>query len=149
MRELTSPLGESTFVGKNRHPLAVWFLSGITLGIYFLYWHYQVNREIAAHDPDVKTNAAVSLLAVSPFAVLTLFVSALVSMYNTAARIQQIEMADSLPNQISPVITLISLLFFGIGYYFQVQGHLNAHWDRHRLIASGRIGPLVMRAILH
>jgi heme/copper-type cytochrome/quinol oxidase subunit 3 len=148
MRALTDPLGQTTFVGKNRNPLAVWFLSAVTLGIYFLYWHYQVNREIGAHDPDLKTNPGVSLLAVSPLAVFTLFISALVSMYNTATRIQQIEMADSLPNQISPVVTLILLFLFGIGYYFQVQGHLNAHWDRHHMIASGRIGPPVMRVVL-
>jgi hypothetical protein len=148
MRELRGPLGHTTLVGKNRNPLAVCFLSGVTLGVYFLYWHYQVNREIGAHDPDVKTNPGVSLLAVSPLAVFTLFISALVSLHNTAARIQQIELADSLPNQISPLVALILLFFFGIGYYFQVQGHLNAHWDRHRMIASGRIGPPVMRVVL-
>jgi hypothetical protein len=30
----------------------------------------------------------------------------------------------------------------------QIQGHLNAHWDRHRLIAAGRIAaPLQMGAL--
>ncbi len=60
-------------------------------------------------------------------------------MYNTAVRIQRMEMADDVPNQISPLVTVILLFFFGIGYYFQIQGHLNAHWDRHRLIAAGRL----------
>lgn len=148
MREMTTPPSANVYLGKNRNPFAVWFLSFITLGIYFLYWHYQVNYEIGAHESEVKVNPAVSLLAVSPLAVFTLFISALVSMYNTAARIQRMEMADSLPNQISPLVTVILLFFFGIGYYFQVQGHLNAHWDRHRMIASGRIpGPAYTPAL--
>jgi len=139
MRELSDAPAISTFVGKNRNPFAVWFLSFITFGIYFYYWYYQVNHEIGRHEPGVKSSAGVSLLAVSPLTVFTLFISALVSMYNTATRIQRMEMADNLPNQISPLVTVILLFFFGIGYYFQIQGHLNAHWDRHRLIASGRI----------
>ncbi len=139
MRELASPSGAATVVGKNRNPFAVWLLSAITLGIYFLYWYYQVNREIGGHEPTVKTSPGISLLAASPLAVFTLFISALVSMYNTAVRIQRMEMADDVSNQISPLVTVILLFFFGIGYYFQVQGHLNAHWDRHRLIASGRL----------
>jgi len=137
-----------TFVGKNRNPFAVWFLSILTVGIYHLYWYYQVNREIGAHEPAVKTSPGVSLLAISPLSIFTLCISALVSMYNTAARIQRMEMADSLPHQISPLVSLILLFFFGIGYYFQVQGHLNAHWDRHRMIASGRIpGPVLAGAL--
>jgi heme/copper-type cytochrome/quinol oxidase subunit 3 len=139
MQRLTNPSQSVAFVGKNRNPFAVWFLSAITFGIYFLYWHYKVNSEIGAHEPEVKTSPGVSLLAVSPLAVFTLFISALVSMYNTAVRIQRMEAADDLPNQISPLVTIILLFFFGIGYYFQIQGHLNSHWDRHRLIASGRV----------
>ena len=148
MRETTTPPATGTFVGKNRNPFAVWFLSFITFGIYFYYWYYQVNHEIGRHEPGVKSSAGVSLLAVSPLTVFTLFISALVSMYNTATRIQRMEMADSLPNQISPLVSLILLFFFGIGYYFQIQGHLNAHWDRHRMIASGRIPGLGPAAAL-
>jgi hypothetical protein len=139
MQRLTNPSQSVAFVGKNRNPFAVWFLSAITLGIYFLYWHYKVNSEIGAHEPEVKTSPGVSLLAVSPLAIFTLGISALVSMYNTAVRIQRMEAADDLPNQISPLVTIILLFFFGIGYYFQIQGHLNSHWDRHRLVASGRV----------
>lgn len=128
-------------LGKNRHPLAVWFFSILTLGIYFWYWHYEVNAEIGRHEPTVKASPGISLLAVSPLAVFTLFISALVSMYNTSVRIQRMELADDIPNQISPLVTLILLFFFGIGYFFQIQGHLNAHWERHRLIAAGRIQP--------
>lgn len=134
----------ATFVGKNRNPFAVWLFSILTLGIYHLYWYYQVNREIGVHEPSVRTSPGVSLLAVSPLTIFTLGITALVSMYNTAERIQGMEMADSLPYQISPLVSLILLFFFGIGYYFQVQSHLNRHWNRHRMIASGRIpGPVL------
>src|ERR1700730_15947993 len=139
MRELKNPSGSTVLVGKNRNPFAVWFLSIITLGIYHFYWYYKVNAEIGVHEPLVKTNPAVSLLAISPLAVVTLFISALVSMYNTAVRIQRMEVADDLQNQISPLVTVILLFLVGIGYYFQIQEHLNAHWDRHQLVSAGRL----------
>jgi Domain of unknown function (DUF4234) len=124
-------------LGKNRNPFAVWFLSAITLGIYFLYWHYKVNAEIRDHEPLVKSSPGASLAALllSP---LTLFISILVTCYNTAVRIQRMEMADGQPQQISPTLTFLLLCFFGVGYYFQIQGHLNAHWEWHRLRSSRR-----------
>src|ERR1700730_19039669 len=123
MRVLTNPSGSTTLVGKNRNPFAVWFFSIITLGIYFFYWYYQINVEIGRHDPQVKTNPGVSLLAVTPLAIVTLFIATLVSLYNTAVRIQRMEIADDLAGHINPLVTVILLFFFGIGYYFQIQGH--------------------------
>src|SRR6478672_8300773 len=39
-------------VGKVRNPWFVAFISIITLGIYFLYWTYQVFREMKDHSGD-------------------------------------------------------------------------------------------------
>lgn len=42
-------------VGKVRSPWGVWWLSYITLGIYYLVWYVKLNKEIArAAGPDVQ-----------------------------------------------------------------------------------------------
>lgn len=118
--------GGAVLVGKNRNPLGVMFLSVITLGIYWLYWYYTVNDEIRTHEPQVRCSPGVALLAqFVPFANF-------VSHYNTATRVQRMELADGATSTISPLVTFLLLWFIGIGYIVQIQSHLNAHWDAHR-----------------
>lgn len=113
-------------VGKTRNPLAVIVLSFITLGIYFLYWYGKLNAEIRAHEARIKVN--VGWAVVAQFVPIANFVS----LYNTAVRVQKLEIADGSPSTISPLVAFLLLIFFGIGYIVQVQGHLNAHWTRHQ-----------------
>ncbi len=120
------PGGDSYLVGKNRNPFAVIFFSIVTLGIYWLYWYYRINDEMRQHEPLVRCSpgwAAFSQLVP---------VAGFISHYNTATRIQRMELADEVPNTISPLVTIVLLFFFAVGYVFQVQSHLNAHWDSHR-----------------
>jgi hypothetical protein len=131
---------QQVFIGRNRNPFAVLFFTIITLGIYWLYWYYSINEEIRRHEPQVSVSPGLSLL--SQFVPI----ASLISNYNTATRIQRMELVDGAPNQISPVVTIILLLFFGIGYVFQVQSHLNAHWDTHRLTIYGQQRPGAMPA---
>jgi Domain of unknown function (DUF4234) len=49
---------------KIRHPWGVFFLALITLGIYYLYWYYQANREL--RDYGVGESPFRSLLALFP-----------------------------------------------------------------------------------
>ena len=42
----TVQIGKTGNTAKIRHPVAVPVLSFITLGIYYIYWWYQVNREV-------------------------------------------------------------------------------------------------------
>lgn len=116
-------------VGKQRSPIAVLFLSFVTLGVYFMYWYYKVNAEVHRHEPRIKVRPGVALLAVTLGAFL--FIPPFVSFYNTAVRIQKMQIADRDTHQISPLITFILLFFFGIGYVVQVQSNLNAHWVKH------------------
>lgn len=56
---------------KIRHPVAVPVLSVITLGIYGIYWWFQINREMvdlgkARNADGLGENATTSLLAVFP-----------------------------------------------------------------------------------
>jgi len=117
-------------LGKQRNPIAVILLSMITLGIYYLYWYGKVNAEIRRHDPRVEVNVGWAVVAqFVPFANL-------VSAYNTAVRVQKLEIADDAPNSISPLVGFLLFIFFGIGYPIQIQSHLNAHWTRHRFGAA-------------
>jgi Domain of unknown function (DUF4234) len=54
----------STGTAKIRHPWGVFFLALITLGIYYLYWYYQANRELS--DYGVGESPFLSLLALFP-----------------------------------------------------------------------------------
>jgi len=45
-------------IGKVRSPWGVWWLSFITLGIYYMVWYVKLNREIArAAGPDVQVQS--------------------------------------------------------------------------------------------
>lgn len=117
-------------LGKKRNPFAVILLSLITLGIYSLYWYGAINAEIRRHDPRIHVRPGLAVLAQ-----LVPFVN-LVSGHNTAERVKRLEMADGMPSQISPVLSVLFLIFLGIGYPIQVQSHLNAHWDHHLMEAG-------------
>ncbi len=127
MEPVQTPGGTTVLVGKNRNPLAVLFFSVITFGIYWLYWYYTVNDEVRRHEPEVACSPGVALLA--QFVPIANFVSH----YNTATRIQRMELADGASQTISPLVTFLLLYFLIIGYVVQIQSHLNAHWDSHRL----------------
>src|SRR5262245_26852154 len=76
---------------KIRSPVGVAVLSLITLGIYALYWWYQVNREMAdlGKARGVKglgDSPVTSLLAWFPFGLL--IIPALVSLYNGVHRMK-------------------------------------------------------------
>jgi Domain of unknown function (DUF4234) len=117
-------------LGKNRNPFAVIFFSIITLGVYWFVWVYKVNNEVRKHEPLVHSSPGVSVFA--QFIPIANFISD----YNLASRIHRMELADQSTNQISPVVTIVLLFFFGIGYVFQIQSHLNAHWDGHRFAVA-------------
>ena len=77
---------------KIRHPVAVPVLTVITLGIYGLYWWYQINREMRdlgeARDADgLGEKPLNSLLAFFPGALI--IVPPYVSLYNGVKRMQR------------------------------------------------------------
>jgi hypothetical protein len=77
---------------KIRHPVAVPVLSLITLGIYGIYWWYQINREMvdlgkARNADGLGENATTSLLAVFPG--FLIIVPPYVSLYNGIKRMQR------------------------------------------------------------
>jgi hypothetical protein len=130
MQTLMTPDRGQLLIGKNRNPFAVIFFSIITFGIYWLVWVYKVNNEVRKHEPVIRSSPGVSVIA------QFVPIANIISDYNLATRIQRMEIADQSANQISPVVTIVLLFFFGIGYVFQIQSHLNAHWDGHRFAAQ-------------
>ena len=135
---MTADHGE-VLLGKNRNPFAVIFFSIVMLGIYWFVWVYKVNNEIRKHEPMVHASPGVSVIA------QFIPIANLISDYNLATRIQKMELADQSTNQISPVVTIVLLFFFGIGYVFQIQSHLNSHWDSHRFAAARAAKQLPMQ----
>jgi len=114
-------------LGKDRSPWAVLGLMLITIGIYFLVWYYKVNREMRDHDERIEVKPGL--------AVLCLFVPivSLVSMFNTAKRLQQIQAMEGLETSCSPGLALILALFTGgIGYPAYMASLLRRHWQIHQ-----------------
>src|SRR5215208_7657838 len=84
--DLTAP------TAKIRNPVLVVVFTLITLGIYGIYWWYQINREMvdlgrARNADGLGDNPTKSLLAVFPG--FLLIVPPYISLYNTVKRIQR------------------------------------------------------------
>ena len=117
-------------LGKRRSPFGVLLLSIITFGIYYLYWYYEVNCEINRHDPEVRVNAGLALLA------QFIPIVATVSTYRTAMRVRRLYMHDQTGGGPSGAVTLLILFLFPIGYPWLVQGGLNEHWEMQAIAAK-------------
>lgn len=77
-------------VGKVRNPLAVVALAFLTLGIYFFFWYFYVNRELkevgeAAGTEECGTSPGTSLVAVTLGALL--IIPPFFSIYNSFKRL--------------------------------------------------------------
>lgn len=111
---------------KQRNPLGILGLNFITLGIYSLYWYYEINRELRDLGEDVSPG--MSLLAVM-FGWM-LIVPPFLSFYNTGERIKRQQRAAGMHQTTSGafVITmlLLSWLFIpALVLYYSLQSHLN------------------------
>src|SRR4051812_23984713 len=84
--------GPTSPTAKARSPIAVAIFCVITLGIYGIYWWYQINREMvdlgrARNETGLADSASTSLRAVFPGVLI--IVPPYVSLYNTLKRIQR------------------------------------------------------------
>lgn len=120
----------SNFIGKTRNAGAVIFFGLITLGIYNLVWYYKINNEIKQRDKNQSVSPGLAVFA------LFIPIVNIVSLYNTTNRIKLMQKADGSTDLISPSVSLIWVLLFGIGYPIYLQGALNNHW--HELTVRSR-----------
>jgi hypothetical protein len=119
---------------KIRHPWGAFLLVIVTLGIYYLFWYFFINRELrdfgrASTEGRIEVNPWISLLAVT-FGWL-LIVPPFVSMYRTFGRIRTAQEIADVGPKASPVLGL--LLFFIAVIFFPVevpyaQYNLNRIW---------------------
>ncbi|MCZ2527937.1 DUF4234 domain-containing protein [Streptomyces sp. HB2AG] len=119
-----APAGART-VGKTRGPVAVWLLTLVTFGIYYLVWYYKINRELRDFDPSIKSSPGVSLLAITLGGVL--IVPPFVSLANTAGRIRRAQSLAGQAESCSGLVGILLCFVFGTTpiYY---QGALNQVW---------------------
>jgi hypothetical protein len=129
--DLTAP------TAKIRNPVLVVVFSVITVGIYAIYWWYQINREMVdlgryRSADRLGDNAVLSLLAVFPGSFV--IIPPYVSLYNTVKRIQRAQEVTAGEVTLNGMIILwliIASFFVGItglivpGY---IQGELNKAW---------------------
>lgn len=79
------PVGNFGPSGKIRNPFLVWLFSFLTFGIYYLYWHYSINREVAEYDRSIQVSPGLATVAqIVP-------IVAYVSIWNTGTRIRTIQ----------------------------------------------------------
>ncbi|HEY8082932.1 MAG TPA: DUF4234 domain-containing protein [Solirubrobacterales bacterium] len=122
---------------KIRHPVAVPVLTIVTLGIYGIYWWYQINREMvdlgkAKGADGLGENATTSLLAVFPgFLIL---IPPYFSLYNGVKRMQRSQEVTTGDVTFNGWIVLILILGgFVIGFTSiivpgYIQSEMNKVW---------------------
>jgi hypothetical protein len=115
---------------KLRNPLGVVGLSFITLGIYYFFWWYFINREMRdlgrARGADLGQSPGNSVLAITLGWII--IVPAIVSMWRTSDRIQRSqEVAGVDRGANGPIIFILLLLIGPVGVWY-AQSELNKAW---------------------
>jgi Domain of unknown function (DUF4234) len=127
-------IAQTGSTAKLRNPLGVVGLSLITLGIYFAFWWYFINREMRdlgrARDTDLGQNPTNSVLAITLGALV--IVPAIVTMWTTSARIENAQYAVGMDRRVSgPVVFILLLLIGPVGIWY-AQSELNKVWEAQR-----------------
>src|SRR5687768_12646928 len=115
---------------KLRNPLWVVGLCLITIGIYYGFWWYFINREMRdfgrARNTDLGESPGNSVLAVTLGALI--IVPALVTLWRTSDRIQRSqEVAGEERPAMGPLIFVLLLLIGPVGVWY-AQYELNKAW---------------------
>jgi uncharacterized membrane protein len=117
------------YIGKTRGPVAVWLLSIVTLGIYYLVWYYKINREVRDFDPTIEVSPGMAVIAIT-FGAILLGIPPIVSTIMTGRRIAQAERSAGLPGSCSGVIGFLLSLVLGLNTIYY-QAKLNDIWARY------------------
>jgi Domain of unknown function (DUF4234) len=115
---------------KLRNPLGVVGLSIITLGIYYIFWWYFINREMRdfgrAKGADLGQNPGNSVLAITLGWII--IVPAIVTLWTTSDRIQRTqEVAGVDQPATGPIIFILLFLIGPVGVWY-AQHELNKAW---------------------
>jgi Domain of unknown function (DUF4234)/Short C-terminal domain len=135
----TVQIGSTGQTAKIRHPVAVAVFSFITLGIYYVYWWYQVNREVmdlgrARNVDGLGDNPTLSALAVFPGVLV--IIPPFVTLYNGVKRFQRAQettLGEATLSGWVVVVLVVAAFIIGVaapiipGY---LQAELNKIWER-------------------
>jgi Domain of unknown function (DUF4234)/Short C-terminal domain len=138
----TVQIGNTGHTAKIRHPVAVGIFSLITLGIYYVYWWYQVNREVvdlgrARNLDGLGDNPTLSALAVFPGVLV--IVPPFVTLYNGVGRFQRAQEAtlgEATLNGWIVLVLVVASFIVGFAAFIipgYLQAELNKIWERPRL----------------
>jgi len=134
MAEVIQIPGAGT-TAKIRNPLGVIALSIVTLGIYYLFWWYSINREMADlgranNEPKLGDAPIWSVLAISIGAVL--IIPPFVSYWRTCRRVERAQNLVLGSNNFSPVLAFVLIFIPLLGFVstYLVQSNLNQVWER-------------------
>src|SRR5215212_2775819 len=116
---------------KLRNPLGVVGLSIITIGIYYVFWWYFINREMRdlgrSRNVDLGQSPGNSVLAITLGAII--IVPALVSLWRTSDRIQRAQETAGVERGANgPIIFILLLLIGPVGVWY-AQNELNKAWE--------------------
>jgi hypothetical protein len=116
---------------KIRNPLGTVGLSIITIGIYYAFWWYFINREMRdlgrARNADLGQNPGQSVLALTLGALIV--VPAIVTLWRTPARIENAQEAVGIDRRVSgPIVFILLLLIAPVGIWY-AQSELNKVWE--------------------
>jgi hypothetical protein len=140
--------GSAEKTAKIRHPVAVPVLTVITLGIYGLYWWYQINREMrdlgeARSAAGLGEKPLNSLLAFFPGALI--IVPPYVSLYNGVKRMQRAQEVTTGNVTFNGWIVLVLILasfvvgIAGLVVPGYIQSEMNKVWEN---IGAGGVTPV-------
>ena len=124
---------------KLRNPLGVVGLSIITIGIYYVFWWYFVNREMRdfgrARGTDLGQNPTNSVLALTLGWII--IVPAIVTLWTTSDRIQRTQEVAGVDRPTNgPIIFVLFLLLAPVGIWY-AQNELNKAWTAQASPAAG------------
>jgi hypothetical protein len=115
---------------KIRNPLGTVGLSLITIGIYYVFWWYFINREMRdlgrARNADLGESPGNSVLAITLGALI--IVPAIVTLWTTSGRIEKAQETVGISNRASGPIVFILLILIGPVGIWYAQSELNKVW---------------------
>jgi hypothetical protein len=120
-------------VGKKRSAWGVWWLCGLTFGIYYLVWYYKINAELRAFAPDrVEVSPGKAVLAQC----LPIFIW--VSLANTSNRLNTAHQAVNSPVRVSGGMAILGTFWFNSQTRY-LQRRLNSLWDSQGTLAGTHV----------
>jgi len=126
----------STATAKIRNPIGVVALSIVTIGIYFFFWYYYINRELAEYGKVNKTDEcgdspSTSLLAMALGWII--IVPPFVSIFNCINRMNaavRLSKADNSGVALDAVLGLVLWIVLAPAVQVLIQLNLNRVWEK-------------------